>query len=383
MGFGTRALLAVVLGLSTAAAGAQPIRIGLSGPFTGGSAPMGTSMRDGIRLAAAEINAAGGLLGRQIELVERDDRADNRRGKEVARELIERERVAAVVGFVNTGVALASQHLYQQARIPVMNSVATGSLITRQFARRPVNYIFRTAASDTIQSRMIVAEALGRGFTRLAILADRTNYGELGRDDLLRALKARGMRPVLVESYDLGDLDMRRQLVKAREAGAEAVLTYGIGPELARIANDMESIGWKVPMIGSWTLSMANFLDGAGHNAEGARMPQTFLQEPAGGRRAAFVQAYLAAYAPPDGRIPSAVSAAQGYDAMHLLAAAIRQAGSTEGPKIVAALQDLREEVDGAVATYRRPFSGSDHEAIEAEHTLFGEVREGRVVLAR
>ena len=72
---------------------------------------------------------------------------------------------------------------------------------------------------------------------------------------------------------------MTAQLLKAKEAGAEAVLTYGIGPELAQIANGMAKLGWKVPMIGCWTLSMANFIDNAGANGEGARMPQTFIQD--------------------------------------------------------------------------------------------------------
>ena len=73
---------------------------------------------------------------------------------------------------------------------------------------------------------------------------------------------------------------MTAQLLKAKQAGAEVVLTYGIGPELAQIANGMEKLGWKVPLIGSWTLAMANFIDNAGKNGEGTRMPQTFIQDP-------------------------------------------------------------------------------------------------------
>ncbi len=82
---------------------------------------------------------------------------------------------------------------------------------------------------------------------------------------------------------------MTAQLLKAKEAGAEAVLTYGIGPELAQIANGMTKLGWKVPMIGSWTLSMANYIDNAGPGGEGARMPQTFIQEPTTPKRQSFI----------------------------------------------------------------------------------------------
>ena len=385
MDFKLKALVAgVVLGFSMSGMAAEPIRIGVSGPFTGGSAPMGVSMRDGVRLAVNEINAKGGVLGRKIELVERDDEAKNERGVQVAQELINKEHVVATVGYINTGVALASQRFYQQAKIPVMNNVATGSIVTRQFANQPENYIFRNSANDTIQSAMIVDEAITRrGFKKPAILADSTNYGQLGREDLEKVLDKRGVKPVAVEKYNIGDVDMTAQLLRAKQAGADVVLTYGIGPELAQIANGMQKLGWKVPIVGSWTLAMANFIDNAGKNGDGTRMPQTFIQNPDTPKRKAFIDAYIKAYNPPGGRMPSAVSAAQGYDSVYLLAAAIQQAGSTEGPKIAAALEDLKTPVEGVVATYNKPYSHTDHEAINFENTKFGEVRDGRVALAK
>lgn len=385
MNFKLKLLVAsAVFGISASALAAEPIKIGVAGPFTGGSAPMGVSMRDGVKLAVAEINAKGGVLGRQIQLVERDDEAKNERGVQIAQELINKERVVATVGYINTGVALASQRFYQDAKIPVMNNVATGSIITKQFADQPENYIFRTSANDTIQSAMIVHEALeNRKFKKVAILADSTNYGQLGREDLEKALDKKGVKPVAVEKYNLKDVDMTPQLLKAKQAGAEAVLTYGIGPELAQIANGMEKLGWKVPMIGSWTLSMGNFIDNAGKNGNGARMPQTFIQDPSTPKRKAFIEAYVKAYNPPNGRMPSPVSAAQGYDSIYLLTAAIKQAGSTEGPKIRAALENLNEKIEGVVTTYSKPYSKDNHEAITADITVFGEVKDGHVVQAK
>ena len=81
---------------------ADPIKIGVDGPFTGGSSSMGVSMRDGVRLATEEINKSGGVLGRQIQLVERDDEAKNERGVQIAQEFINKEKVVAVVGYINT-----------------------------------------------------------------------------------------------------------------------------------------------------------------------------------------------------------------------------------------------------------------------------------------
>ena len=117
--------------LMTSAAFAQDtIKIGVIGPFTGGSSSMGVSMRDGVTLAANQINAAGGVLGKKIELVLRDDEAKNERGVEIAQEFINNTKVVAAVGYINTGVALASQRFFQEAKIPVINNVATGTLVT-------------------------------------------------------------------------------------------------------------------------------------------------------------------------------------------------------------------------------------------------------------
>ncbi|WP_422087213.1 ABC transporter substrate-binding protein [Variovorax sp.] len=375
--------LTSALALSVSAFAADPIKIGVDGPFTGGSSSMGVSMRDGVRLAAEEINKSGGVLGRQIQLVERDDEAKNERGVQIAQEFVNKEKVVAAVGYINTGVALASQRFFQEAKIPVLNNVATGSVITHQFDKDPENYVFRNAAHDSIQAPMIVEEAVTRrGYKKVAILADSTNYGQLGREDLERALKNKGITPVAVEKFNIKDVDMTAQLLKSKEAGAEAVLTYGIGPELAQIANGMTKLGWKVPIIGSWTLAMANFIDNAGPGGDGARMPQTFIQEPTTPKRKAFIDAFVGKFKPKNNRMDSPVSAAQGYDSIYLLAAAIKQAGSTDGPKIKAALEDLQAPVEGVVTTYNKPFTKTDHDAITANIPVFGEVKGGRVVFA-
>jgi branched-chain amino acid transport system substrate-binding protein len=376
-------LLTTVAACTLATAGAfaqETIKIGVIGPFTGGSSSMGVSMRDGVRLAAKEINASGGVLGKKIELVERDDEAKNERGVQIAQEFINKTKVDAAVGYINTGVALASQRFFQEAKIPVMNNVATGSLVTKQFEKEPENYVFRNAAADNIQAPMIVEEAVTRrGFKKVAILADSTAYGDLGRKDLTAALAAKGITPVADEKFNIKDVDMTPQLLKAKEAGAEVILTYAIGPELAQIANGMAKLGWKKPMIGSWTLSMANFIDTAGKNGNGATMPQTFIQDGSTPKRKEFIAAYLKEFKPKKDRIDSPVSAAQGYDSIFLLAAAMKQAGTTDGPKVREALENLNAKVDGIVTVYDKPFSKTDHEAITSNIPMMGEVKDGKV----
>jgi branched-chain amino acid transport system substrate-binding protein len=374
---------AAVLAFSSAIAfgAGDPIKIGLVVPLTGGSSPIGISARDGVTLAVNQINAKGGVLSRQIQLVQRDDESKNERGVQIAQELIFKEKITAVIGFVNTGPALAAQRFYQDAKIPVMTTTATGTVVTRQFKDQPEDYVFRVSASDAIQAAMMAEEAVGRKkFTKVAILADSTNYGQLGREDLMRSLAAKGVTPVVVEKFNIKDVDMTAQLLRAKGAGAQALLVYGVGPELAQIANGMQKLEWKVPMIGSWNLATANFIDNAGANGDGAMMPQTFIQDADVPKHRAFIEAYQKAFKVD--RIPVPSPAAQSYDSMLLLTAAMKQAGTTDGPKVREALENLRDPVDGVITTYRRPFAKGQHEAIDARIPVFGVVKGGRVVYA-
>ena len=359
----------------------ETIKIGLTGPFTGGSAPLGVSIRDGVKLAIAQINKKGGIGGKKIELVERDDESKPERGVQLAQELINSERIVAAVGIANTPVALAASRFYQESKVPIIIPVATGSVVSKQFPAP--SYIFRIGAFDTIQSTMMSEEVVKRrGITKVAILADSTNYGQLGKDDLVAALEKLGVKPVAIEKFNVRDPDMTPQLLKMRAAGAEAVYGYALGPDLAQVANSMTKIGWKVPYITSWNSSMSNYIDNGGANGEGVRMPQTFIQDAGvSARWATFISEYQNAYKVD--RLPSPSSAAQSYDAMLLLAAAIEQAGSNaSGDQIRLALESLVKPVQGVIATYVKPFNADDHEATEAEHVVFGEVKAGRVVFA-
>jgi branched-chain amino acid transport system substrate-binding protein len=361
------------------AAPAATIKIGVYGPLTGGSSPMGLSMRDGVRLAADEINANGGVLGRKIELVERDDEAKNERGAQVMQDLVSNQKVVAVLGPINTGVALASYKYPMQAKVPLLINVSAGAPVNELFKDNPENFVFRIAASDNIQAEMIVAEAVDKlGLKKVAFLCDDTNYGQNGCAKMEAAIKSRGIEPVYTGKFKIKDTDMTAQLQQARAAGAQALLVYGIGPELAQIANGMQKLGYKVPMIGSWTLSMSNFITAAGPNGDGATMPQTFIQNAASSDKAKkFIADYQKKYNVD--RIPSAVSAAQGYDSMYLIAAAIEQAGSTDGPKVKVALETLQKPYEGVIASFDKPYSATDHEAIHKDKVVMGVVGGGQV----
>lgn len=384
-------LLVTALGSVSAA---DSIKLAITGPFSGGSAPMGASMRDGAKLAINEINANGGLdVGgkkMRIEIIERDDEAKNERGALIAQELAAMGDLSGVIGSVNTGVVLAGDKHLQAAGITKIITPAAGSASMTQWrdAKVPNLSIFRFAADDRIQAAMVVEEALTRKFSKVAILHDATNYGVSGRNDLLEQIKAQGnkLQVVATEKFNIGDKDMTAQLLRAKSAGAQAVLIWGIGPELAAVANGKAKIGMKEPLIGGWTLSMSNFIDNAGKNADGTLMPQTFIEEPVTPKAKAFIESYHRNYNVK--RIPSPVSAAQGYDAVLIFAAAVKQAGSADTKKIKDALEDLKEPVAGVIATWNKPFAkwnpadDTTHEAFRREQTVMGVVKDGRVTFA-
>lgn len=370
------------------------VRIAITGPFSGGSAPMGTSMRDGARLAISEINAAGGIsVGNKkmkIEIIERDDEGKNDRGALIAQEIASMDNLSGVIGTVNTGVAMAGDRHLQEKGITKIITPAAGSASMTQWSKAGVkdSSIFRFAAHDGIQAAMVVEEAIKRKFTKVALLHDSSNYGVSGRDDLLEHIKQQGnkLEVVAAEKFNIGDKDMTAQLLRAKSAGAQAILVWAVGPELAAIANGMAKNNIKAPLIGGWALSMSNFIDNAGANANGAMMPQTFIEEPITPRVKKFIDAYHKAYGVT--RILSPVSAAQGYDAVLIFAAAVKQAQSADTHKIKEALEDLREPVKGVIANWQLPFSKWDpanvntHEAFRREHTVMGVVKDGRVVIA-
>jgi len=355
------------------------IKIGVFGPFTGGSAPMGVSMRNGVQLAIEEINASGGILGKKIAMVDRDDEAKNERGGQIMQEFLEKENVVAVLGPINTGVANASSRYPNERKVPLLINVSAGAKVNELFQEFPQNFVFRIAASDDVQSKMIVGEALKhKGAKKPAILCDDTNYGQNGREKLEQVLKAAGVTPVTTGKFKIKDTDMSAQLQEAKAAGADVLLVWGIGPELAAISNSMERIGWKVPMIGSWTLSMSNYINNAGKNGNGTAMPQSFIESSVTtDKQKKFVADYHAKFK--ENPIASAVSAAQGYDSMYLLKAALDQAQSTEGVKIKAALESLATPFVGVTGIYAKPFTDKDHEAIHEENVRMGVVQDGTI----
>ena len=356
------------------------LKIGVIGPFTGGSADFGVPMRNGIQQAVDEINAVGGYLGRKLELVIKDDQGNPDVGLKMSQELVA-EKVAVTFGFCNTGVAAKSLETYQNAKLPLIIPCATGSPLTAKYPG-PESYIFRTSPRDAIQVPFVVEDISKRGWDKVAVFADTSGYGEAGLKDIEAALKAKNLQAVHVARFPVGVKDLAEELKTARAAGANVIFSMTVGPENAVIANGRKSLGWKVPQVGAWPLSFPFFIDGAKDAADGALMAQTFIAEPSNERRASFLTSYARKYKVT--KIPVPMAAAQGYDAVYILVYSLFNIrdGALSGPAIKAALENKSRTYYGVVATYERPFSLQDKDATSQNMLVMGVVKSGAVTFA-
>lgn len=361
-------------------ANSNTLRIGVIGPFTGGSADFGLPMRNGIQQAVDEINAVGGYLGRKIELVIKDDQGNPDVGLKMSGELVT-EKVAATIGFCNTGVAAKSLETFQKAQLPLIIPCSTGSPLTAKYPPAE-SYIFRNSARDAIQVPFVVEDITKRGLDKVAIFADTSGYGEAGLKDIEAALKAKNIEAVQVTRFPLAVKDLSEELKAARAKGANVIFSMTVGPENAVIANGRKAIGWKVPQVGGWPLSFPFFIDGGKDAAEGALMAQTFIAEPSNERRASFLTSYARKYKVT--KIPVPMAAAQGYDAVYILVYSLFgiRDGKLTGPAVKTALENISRTYYGVVATYERPFSLQSKDAMSQNMLVMGMVKNGAVTFA-
>ena len=356
------------------------LKVGVIGPFTGPSSDFGVLMLQGVQLATEEINAVGGYLGRHLELIIKDDQGNPDIGLKGSQELVA-QGVVATLGFCNTGVAQKSLEVFQSAKLPLIIPCATGTPLTTKYPA-PESYIFRTSPRDAIQAPFVVEDIVRRGWTKVAIFADTTGYGEAGLKDVEAALAAKNLRAVHVARFALGVKDLREDLKAAQAAGADVVFSYTVGSENAVIANGRKDLKWKVPQVGAWPLSFPFFINGAKEAAEGSMMAQSFIAEPNNERRASFLSAYKRKFNKP---MAVPMAAAQAYDSTYLLTYSLFgiRDGNLGGPQVKAALENISRVYYGVVATYEHPFSLADKDAISQNMLVMGKVSNGLVTFAR
>jgi branched-chain amino acid transport system substrate-binding protein len=363
--FGAGAALAPLAGGVPGAAAADPIKIGLSAAFSGPNASAGEALQRGAELAMEEINAAGGVAGRQLVLATRDNEHKLERGVAQTRELIEREGCVAILGSQGSFIALAVIDTIQELKVPWFGLAVGGAKIIEN-DRKP-NYMFRVATNDREVAIFLVNYALDKlGAKKFGILNEDTGWGVPAIGDLQAALKARNLEPVSVDKMKVGDADFTAQMLRAKNAEADTILSYSNAVEMANALKAANKIGYKPKVLSAWGLANNTFPSLAGPLADGVMVMQTFtFVQNTRPKAQALFKRFSEKYKITDPtQIPFPSFLGNSYDATHMIALAVKQAGTTDGEKLHGALESLGT-FDGLLKAYNNPFSPDHHEALE------------------
>ena len=266
--------LALGLGLVLAGSASAQVKMGVAGPMTGGSAAFGAQLRQGAEQAVADINAQGGILGQKIELFIGDDRADPREGVSAANKFVA-DGVKFVVGHFNSGVTIPASDVYQENGILAITPAATNPKVTE----RSMWNMFRVCGRDDQQGALagkIIAERF-KG-KRVAIVHDKTTYGQGLADETRRAMAKGGLKDVLYEGVNKDDRDFNALISKIRQARADLVFFGGLYDAGGLIVRQMRAQGVKAPLMGGDGITDDEFAAIAGPGAEGTLM--TFSPDP-------------------------------------------------------------------------------------------------------
>lgn len=244
---------------------AQDIKLGFNGDLSASpSAQSGRAGVLGIEAAIEDINAAGGVLGRKLSLVIRDDQSQPPKSIQNMSDLIDNEKVIAVLGPTNSGNALAWKHIPNQKKIVTMGMIGSGSDITKPMAPGADNYMFRVSMMDREQVAALVAYAIKSGAKKIGVMGETTGYGQGGVKDVLEILKLHNLEPVGVEKFAVSDTDMSSQLNKLKAAGADTLIVWAQGTPIGQLVRSMEKINYFPATLTSWAADNVTFYDAAG-----------------------------------------------------------------------------------------------------------------------
>ena len=332
------ALVFIALALtlpSNQAVAQEPIRIGEFASLTGKEATYGQTAHKGTLLAIEEVNSAGGLLGRQIELLTEDDQSKAGESATVVKKLISRDKVVAMLGEITSGRTLEAAPICQNAKIPLISPGATAPEVTTKG-----NYVFRVCFIDPFQGTVMAKFAADTlKLRRVAVLSSVSSAQSVGLAKYFRErFTADGGTLVLEQKYGDGDKDFRAQLTAIRAAGVDGVFVPGYYAEAALIAKQARDLGLMVPLLGvdGWESSELVSIGGAA--VEGAYLSTHYSPENKSPAVVAFNERYRKRWG-----VDSNALSALGYDSALVLLDAIRRAGTTDGPALRAALSTTKD----------------------------------------
>lgn len=328
--------LAAALLLGSCAKQSETIKIGEYGSLTGKEATFGQSSHKGIIMAFEEINAAGGVLGKQLELLSEDNQTRPGESATVAKKLLTRDKVVALLGEVSSGRSLEAAPIAQSSKIPMIAPAATNPRVTEVG-----DYIFRVCFIDDFQGTAMANFALNDLKAKnVAIISSVSNAYSVGLAKFFRdTFEAAGGTIAVEQKYSEGDKDFRAQLTAVKAANVEAVFLPGYYTESALIVRQARELGITVPFLGGDGWESDKLLEIGGAALNGCFYSTHFSPENQDPKVAEFVQKFKARW---NNETPDAF-AALGYDAALVLADALKRAGTTDGPALRDALAATKD----------------------------------------
>ena len=329
------AALAFVLACGGNERASNAIVVGHVASMTGDTATFGRSADQGMRMAIEKINAAGGVLGKPIELVTEDDRSVTEEARTAAQKLLQRDQVVALLGEVASSRSLAAAPEAQRAHVPMISPGSTNPKVTEVG-----DYVFRACFIDPFQGAVMARFAVDELHAkRVAILFDFKQDYSVGLAEFFRETARKlGAEIVADERYTSGDIEFRAQLTTIRAAKPDAIFVPGYYTELGLIAKQARELGINVPLLGGDGWDSEKTIEIGGEAVEGYYFSTHYAADSDSPRVRAFVSEFQAKY----GATPDAM-AALGYDTAGILADALRRAGTTDG----AALRDAVASTSG------------------------------------
>lgn len=336
-------LTLVVLSIGGAPAWAQdarPIKVGFVGSTSGPSGYIGQMAVQALQLAFEEINAGGGILGRKVELIIRDSEAKPTTAVTVTRELINSVKIDAMIGPQWSANSLAVRPILTDAKI--LNLFQSGSDALSDVSKYP--HGFRTYFTASAGARALVNYTIdSQKAKKIGFIHDTTEFGKSGVQAVRRALEERRAPLVATESYNLHSPDLTTQLTKLRQAGVDVLIAWPTDPgDGGRIVRDMATMGWSIPVVGDIELGTDEAVQLAGKKAfekvyvlAWSNLTYSETQQPPPQVRR-FLEGMKRKYG---GLQYSLGYMVQSYDAPYILKFGMEAAGSTEGPKVAAALE--------------------------------------------
>jgi branched-chain amino acid transport system substrate-binding protein len=375
----TLAAAAAALFVAAPAAAQEPIRIGAFLSVTGPAAFLGDPEQKTLELYIDKLNAAGGVLGRKLQLVAYDDGGDAEKARTFAKRLIEQDRVDLIVGGTTTGTTMAAVPLVEAAQVPFVS--LAGAVVIVEPVKR---WVFKTPHTDRMACEKIYIDMRARNIERIALISGPGGFDKSMRGQCLETAKKHGIQVVADETYGAGDTDMTAQLTKIKNtAGVQAVLNAGFGQGPAIVTKNFRQVAMTVPLYQSHGVASKEFIKLAGEAAEGVRLPAAALLVaeglPDSDPQKKVVVAYKREY---EGKYKSEVSTFGGhaYDGLMLAVEALKKAGTTDRAKVRDALESVRGYMGTAGVVNMAP---TDHMGLDLTAFRMLEVRKGDWVLVK